>query len=371
MNDDSLLNQIDDFVKETENKINYVLSLRNTISKIKSWEEFITYKSDIIQKLFNIEDVLRNAGIFLKKKYYLALNNQRALLKQNSQYSGSRVASSGNYNVDINTNINNSNRFFSPRQYENIENRSFNRSSPISHVTTSQDYRHINYDNSGIGVNNNNYCNNISSTVSSIGNRNQSNIETNLPVSNVNNNYNSFNYSMNKTSEFNKNTSNLKYESKVLPTFKPSYSKYNEPSLNIKKDNKNNNNDLKQNNELSKCIVDNDKQQVQIKEDIIPPLISKEKEMKTVSEEDKEYQEFIKTNSKITHEQIKEKASRMADLVCVMTKDEELNEMISELFGEDIIDKLMNSDISEEELKKIEDSVFEIEKLREQDRKEQ
>ena len=93
--------------------------------------------------------------------------------------------------------------------------------------------------------------------------------------------------------------------------------------------------------------------------------------MKTVSEDDKEYQDFIKTNSKITHEQIKEKASRMADLVCVMTTDEELNEMISELFGEDIIDKLMNSDISEEELKKIEDSVIEIEKLREQDRKQE
>ncbi|MCQ2821209.1 MAG: hypothetical protein MJ252_28445 [archaeon] len=79
---DTLISEIDSYTKETERKLNDLIDLRIKITRMMYPSEFIASKNEIVQRLFNYEDVLRNACLFLKTKYYqekqnIFLNNQQ------------------------------------------------------------------------------------------------------------------------------------------------------------------------------------------------------------------------------------------------------------------------------------------------------
>lgn len=74
---------------------------------------------------------------------------------------------------------------------------------------------------------------------------------------------------------------------------------------------------------------------------------------------------FVDTGTK------KQKISRVADLISKINSDQELYEMIIQLYGEGILDELMSSKVDESVIETVEKTVKEIERLREKDAKEQ
>ena len=210
MADKTLIKEIDEYVKEIEIKINNVIELRTIIKSISSYEGFCVQKNNMIQLAFNIEDLLRNSVLFLKKRYFAEKNS----LKKSMHTSFSLQ--------------------------ESIQKNE----TPI-----------------------------ISKEV-----------------------YSPF----------------TQYSNREL---------INSQMINEEK-NKNNNEDIN---------------------------------------------EYIKNNKNT--KDIKQKASRVANLVMKFNFDSEMNEMICQLFGEDVIDRLMSSEVTDDLIERVEESVNEIERLREKDKK--
>lgn len=214
MADKTLIKEIDEYVKEIETKINNVIDLRTTLKSISSYEGFCSQKNNMIQLAFNIEDLLRNSVLFLKKRYFAEKNSKSKQI---------------NYSI--------------PKQTDSISK----------------------YDTERVPI-------------------------------------------------ITKEESNLF----------PSYS-YRNP-INV-------------------------------------PIIKEDKP----SIDDKDVNEYIKSNTNT--KEIKQKASRVADLVMKFNFDSEMNEMICQLFGEDVIDRLMSSEVTDDLIDRVEESVNEIERLREKDKK--
>lgn len=61
---------LDSYSKEIETKIDIIISLRSKITSIETLEHFIKDKTQIIQSLFETEDLLRNSCLFLRKNYF-------------------------------------------------------------------------------------------------------------------------------------------------------------------------------------------------------------------------------------------------------------------------------------------------------------
>lgn len=96
-------------------------------------------------------------------------------------------------------------------------------------------------------------------------------------------------------------------------------------------------------------------------------IIAQSKEL-IIEERSNENQNEIMVNDPIKNSTIiKQKASRLADLIMKINSEQEIYEIIIQLFGEDILDTLMSSKISDEFIDNVEKSVREIERLREKD----
>ncbi|MCQ2821080.1 MAG: hypothetical protein MJ252_27795, partial [archaeon] len=80
----------------------------------------------------------------------------------------------------------------------------------------------------------------------------------------------------------------------------------------------------------------------------------------------------LKNNSSITDENIrkKQKINKVADLVTKINSDEELFEIISKIFGEDILDVLTSPKVEDNLVESVEQSVLKVEELRKKDEEE-
>lgn len=70
MEEEEYVLSLDSYSKEIETKIDIIISLRAKIHSIETIDHFIKDKTQIIQSLFETEDLLRNSCLFLRKNYF-------------------------------------------------------------------------------------------------------------------------------------------------------------------------------------------------------------------------------------------------------------------------------------------------------------
>lgn len=70
MIEEECMNSLNDYSKEMEDNINNIISLRSLLSSIQSFNDYIKEKGKVVQLMFEIEDLLRNSCQFIKQNYF-------------------------------------------------------------------------------------------------------------------------------------------------------------------------------------------------------------------------------------------------------------------------------------------------------------
>ena len=74
-----------------------------------------------------------------------------------------------------------------------------------------------------------------------------------------------------------------------------------------------------------------------------------------------------KKNKNLNSQYKKDKLSLIADIIMKINSEDEFYEILTKLFGNDLTDKLMSSDVSDELLEAVQNSIKEIEELKKKD----
>ena len=74
-----------------------------------------------------------------------------------------------------------------------------------------------------------------------------------------------------------------------------------------------------------------------------------------------------KKNKNLNSQYKKDKLSLIADIIMKINREDEFYEILTKLFGKDLTDKLMSSDVSDELLEAVQNSIKEIEELKKKD----
>jgi len=121
------------------------------------------------------------------------------------------------------------------------------------------------------------------------------------------------------------------------------------------------NDDINSMNENQKSINSQDKKEGVIKDEKIICNKSLRNKFKVANNEDKS-NEQIKENNK------DEKFNLIADIIMKINSEDYFYEILTKLFGEDLTDKLMANDVSDELLEAVQNSIKEIEELKKKDK---
>ena len=121
------------------------------------------------------------------------------------------------------------------------------------------------------------------------------------------------------------------------------------------------NDDINSMNENQKSINSQDKKEGVIKDEKIICNKSLRNKFKVANNEDKS-NEQMKENNK------DEKFNLIADIIMKINSEDYFYEILTKLFGEDLTDKLMANDVSDELLEAVQNSIKEIEELKKKDK---
>jgi hypothetical protein len=279
------------------------------LNNIKSYEDFNDYKEEIEKAVYDIRNSITNI-INLKKN-----KNQNFNLNNNDNTSNKSSISSMlglkfNYDAYLNDfNINNLNQ-----NYFNIKNDNYNF--------------------------NNNIADNINNNEEEE-NKNNINEELN-EANNINkqNNIGLISFKDENTNFENQNQKEINDENNVIYN-KSIRSKFKKSKNNINNIKKSNNKDIKINTKKSEKPIDIDK-------NITENKITN-----------------VNKSSPLAYR--KEKLSLIADIIMKINSEDYFYEILTKLFGNDLTDKLMSSDVSDELLEAVQNSIKEIEELKNKD----
>lgn len=279
------------------------------LNNIKNYNEFIEYKEEIEKAVYDIRNSITDI-INQRKDYKPNLNNSNGSNVNKSSIS-QMLGLKFNYDAYLNDlNINNSNQINSNLNYNNQNN------------------INDNYENKE----NENF-------------QNDNLEENNINVENINNK---------------KNIGLMSFKDENID-FEPQQNKddniiYNKSIRNKFKISHNNNNNNLNNNNIKNDFINKDKNKV-IKQKEIPNDINK----KIPSNINQNKNKTQSTSYK------KDKLSLIADIIMKINSEDEYYEILTKLFGNDLTDKLMSSDVSDELLEAVQHSIKEIDELKKRD----
>ena len=278
------------------------------LNNIKSYEDFNDYKEEIEKAVYDIRNSITNI-INLKKN-----KNQNFNLNNNDNTSNKSSISSMlglkfNYDAYLNDfNINNLNQ-----NDFNIKNDNYN------------------------------FNNNIADNINNNEEENKNNINEELnEANNINkqNNIGLISFKDENANFENQNQKEINDENNVIYN-KSIRSKFKKSKNNINNIKKSNNKDIKINTKKSEKPIDIDK-------NITENKITN-----------------VNKSSPLAYR--KEKLSLIADIIMKINSEDYFYEILTKLFGNDLTDKLMSSDVSDELLEAVQNSIKEIEELKNKD----
>lgn len=373
--DNKYLESLDHFSSNTETNINNLIDIRNFLSTIKTFEEFDNSKSNIIADLFEIEDCLRTTYDYLKKKYFeekkLIINHQLVdsisndivIIDNNKDMMSdeSKLKNSFYFNYNDEKSLNKQNET-SPHLY-------YNHNEDMSQRDIEKKHYHMNikYDLNEIDVKEE-FCSLVKDK-DKLNNTYQNNHQTELNYETDNNNKSSCNII--RTNANTKNYSLNDLSSNDLP-IKINYQKRlsNEMQIAVMKNSDNKDNKPKINNANHSNFDLN-----QMKQDmshLYNPSLNNEIKTETINNFCPGRNDELNTVSSNQKDSInsmnhKLRASRVADLIMKINSNEDLYEMMTQIFSNTILDDLISSKANNDLIDSVEEAVKEIERLQAQD----
>ena len=303
------------------------------LNNIKNFEEFIEYKEEIIKAIYDIRNSITNI-INMKKYNANNLNYQKESYNLNNVNPSSISSMLGlkfNYDAYLN----------------NMQLKNFSQNEPLFNSKFNQDMQNKNlnlkYINDNMS-NNENSVNNIITTTSQ-DNSKKINISS---KNNINNPKNmvlfSFKDENNNNFEPNQsNEDNIIYNKSIRNKFKIGSGSMDNNIINNINENQMNQinvNNANNVNNVNQPIENMNMYQIQNNQDL---------------------------NNKQKSINKKEKLSLIADIVMKINSEDYFYEILTKLFGDDLTDKLMSSEVSDELLDAIQNSIKEIEELKKKD----
>ena len=301
------------------------------LNNIKNYEEFIEYKEEISKAINDIRNSITNL-INMKKYNYNNLNAQEEGINQNNINPSSISSKLGlKFNYDAYLKDIPLNNFY---QNEPIFN------SNLNQENQNEDNLKYNNNNENKILNNEDSINNLISISKNINNSTNKNKILNNDDNNPNNlAYISFKDTNNYFETSQNNEENIAYNKSIRNQFK-----INNNSIDNKNINKNNN------------ILNKKSNNFNIYNNMNRP---KENNYQIQSNQD------INNNQKGVNK--KEKLSLIADIIMKINSEDYFYEILTKLFGDDLTDKLMSSEVSDELLEAVQNSIKEIEELKRKD----
>ena len=301
------------------------------LNNIKNYEEFIEYKEEISKAINDIRNSITNL-INMKKYNYNDLNVQEIGINQNNINPSSISSKLGlKFNYDA--------------YLKDIPLNNFYQNEPIFNSNLNQENQNednLNYNNNNANniLNNEDSINNLISISKNINNSTNKNKIQNNDDNNQNNlAYISFKDMNNYFETSQNNEENIAYNKSIRNQFK-----INNNSIDNKNTYNNNN------------ILNKKSNNYNIYNNMNRP---KENNYQIQSNQD------IKNNQKGVNK--KEKLSLIADIIMKINSEDYFYEILTKLFGDDLTDKLMSSEVSDELLEAVQNSIKEIEELKRKD----
>ena len=278
------------------------------LNNIKSYEDFNDYKEEIEKAVYDIRNSITNI-INLKKNK--------------------------NQNFNLNNNDNTSNK----SSISSMLGLKFNYDAYLNDLNINN----LNQNDFNIKNDNYNFNNNIADNINNNEEENKNNINEELnEANNINkqNNIGLISFKDENANFENQNQKEINDENNVIYN-KSIRSKFKKSKNNINNIKKSNNKDIKINTKKSEKPIDIDK-------NITENKITN-----------------VNKSSPLAYR--KEKLSLIADIIMKINSEDYFYEILTKLFGNDLTDKLMSSDVSDELLEAVQNSIKEIEELKNKD----
>ena len=276
------------------------------LNNIKNYNEFIEYKEEIEKAVYDIRNSITDI-INQRKDYKPNLNNSNGSNVNKSSIS-QMLGLKFNYDAYLNDlNINNSNQINSNLNYNNQNNLNDNY----------ENKENENFQNDNLEE------------------------ENNINVENINNKKNIGLMSF--------KDENIDFEPQQNKEDNIIYNKSIRNKIKISNNNANNNkNENDNNNKDNNKIIQQKEKPIDINEKLIPNINHNKNKSQPLLYK-------------------KDKLSLIADIIMKINSEDYFYEILTQLFGNDLTDKLMSSDVSDELLEAVQNSIKEIEELKKKD----
>lgn len=376
MIEEECMNSLNDYSKEIEDNITNIISLRSLLSSIQSFDDYIKEKGKVVQLMFEIEDLLRNSCQFIKKNYFKIKQVIKLDNNKNDNYAHS-------YDYNSKTPFDNS----ANSKQDNLKNGShliklkeenegcMNIKENGTHQQSNGEY-YNNEDktnNDLIKIEDNNA--NLNSkeekpfnTIGEIDLKEKSDLidaHVKIQIYNEDNNDNE-----NKTNEVQTNKSRQQFRKEIYvdDPYQEEYNstrterKNNEPDREFKRNSSDSNITKK------KCSNNKKSQLYQIRNQN-----TKRTQSQTQTQNAKLFNFANDTHINysdipIDPFQTKQKVTLIANMIMKLKTNEDLNEMMEQLFGKDMINRLMDDVPDDEFISAVKQSINTIELLLKRDR---
>lgn len=346
------MTSLNEYSKEIEDNIEIIILIRTVLSSIQSYDDYIKEKERVIQSLFEIEDILRNSSQFIKKNYFLI-----------KQFIALNKSKKGCYLYDSETQIS-SNPLYPPLKHTKNKKvslivQSFSEKPNEVICPKDKENKHrANCKSEEYSLNLIGYIEKPFDTIDEIELKEKNDIIDNIKIPTHNENGNN-----NTPQTIIKNEDHPKQSRKEIYVDDPYQKEYNiskterdnrEQMINIKKE-------FKRNSSDSNYPLHNNNKQSQ-----------NQKRKKKVAYSqlcNNEYNIFKNYQGKpITSTCSKQKIALIANMITKLKINEDLCEMMELLFGENLIDDLMNTKPDETLISAVEKSINTIELLQKKDK---